>query len=42
MDGVTVVPQAVVDERPVEYENAQRVRRIGRAERSAERAAYSN
>jgi hypothetical protein len=43
MDGVTVVPHAVVDERPVGYENAKRLS-AGEwaAEKAAQRAAYSN
>src|ERR1044071_2429505 len=42
MDGVTIVPPAVVDERPVGYENAQRRTAGMAAEMSAEPTAYSN
>jgi hypothetical protein len=43
IDGVTVEPPAVVDERPVGYENAQRRSAgIEAAEKAAESTAYSN
>jgi hypothetical protein len=43
MDGVTIVPPAVVDERPVGYENAQRRKNGAAAEKSTEETtAYSN
>src|SRR6185312_9291428 len=42
MDGFTVISPAVVNERPTEYENAQRRTAGMAADKSAERTAYSN
>jgi hypothetical protein len=42
MDGVTIVPPAVVDERPVGYENAQRRIDERRLRNPPKHTAYSN